>query len=128
MKLITKIQDLTEVIGDLEMKCKEYEIDRLIESKESSKVVTQRWENRLKQIIEKINDLLVCPQSSVKIGTPIILPSGFTVDQLVADKLIEKKRKDPFDSNLKIKSKTVNRFAIRVKEIISEFEKSTLKN
>ena len=110
------------------MKCKEYEIDRLIESKESSKVVTQRWENRLKQMIEKINDLLVCPQSSVKIGTPIILPSGFTVDQLVADKLIEKKRKDPFDSNLKVKSKTVNRFAVRVKEIISEFEKSTLKN
>ena len=128
MKLITKIQDLTEIIGDLEMKWKEYEIDRLIESKESSKVATQRWENRLKQIIEKINDLLVCPQSSVKIGTPIILPSGFTVDQLVADKLIEKKRKDPFDSNLKIKSKTVNRFAVRVKEIISEFEKSTLKN
>ena len=47
--------------------------------------------------------------SVTKMITPIILPSGITVDANVAEKLIAKNRNDPFDPSIKVKSKIIIR-------------------
>ena len=56
-----------------------------------------------------------------QLDNPTILPSGFTINESYFDKLIN--RRDPYNKNLTVKCKIVNRFAKEVKEIIEGFKK-----
>ena len=67
-------------------------------------------------VLGKLQELLECPISMEKIRTPLILPSGNTVDEESFNKLVNKN--DPFNKNFKVKEKTINRFAKQVIEII----------
>ena len=57
-----------------------------------------------------------------KISSPVILPSGVTIDEPAIDDLIKRKEMDPFDRNHTISSKTKNIFAVKVIEILKESE------
>ena len=71
----------------------------------------------LDEVIKKINRLLECPISFTFLESPVIIPSGNTIDESAFNRLI--KKADPFNRKLKISDKIVNRFAVDVKEILN---------
>ena len=60
-----------------------------------------------------------------RLKNPIILPSGFTIDESYFDRLID--CKDPYNKEFIVKYKICNRFARQVKEIIEASEEQMLK-
>ena len=52
---------------------------------------------------------------------PMVTPSGFTVDEMALEKLIKNKMKDPFEGKTIWKDKIINRFALKIKEIINSY-------
>lgn len=69
---------------------------------------------------EELCSLFECPITFEEISTPVILPSGHTVEKSTMDKLIDNSSKDPFSNTEKCTQIIVNRFALKVKEILSE--------
>ena len=72
-------------------------------------------------MIEELNDLVICPISQETISSPVLLPSGVTVQEYVFDKL--KGSKDPFNRNIIVNDKIVNRFAKNVFEMLTNVSK-----
>ena len=70
-----------------------------------------------------IKALFDWPLTMAEMTKPCILPSGITIQEDCWDELIKRKCKDPYNKDLKIKQKIVNRFAIEVREIIDKSEK-----
>ena len=77
------------------------------------------------ELIFQLKDLFECPLSLDCLKNPIILPSGFTIDESYFDRLINSK--DPYNNKFIVKQKIHNRFAIQVKEIVETSEEQTLK-
>ena len=117
-KLIIKVQNLEAKKEELEIKCESLK-DELKPKADNS---LDNSSNLLEQIIEELNTLCICPKSNQKLNSPMIFPSGITVSQSVVEKYIAKKKKDPYDSNLKVKDKISNDFAACVMKIIEKYE------
>ena len=66
-----------------------------------------------------------CPLSLDRLKNPIILPSGFTIEEEYFDRLVDSK--DPYNKEFIVKHKTQNRFARQVKEIVEVSEDQMLK-
>ena len=64
------------------------------------------------------------PLSCAKLTSPIILPSGNTIQEEFFDKFLVHNNVDPYNKNLRIKQKIKNRFVANVMEIVEEIEKS----
>ena len=75
-------------------------------------------------LISDIKELFYWPLSMVEMDKPWILPSGISIHEEYWDKLENSQSRDPYNKNLKVKQKIINRFAIEVKEIIQQSEKS----
>ena len=75
-------------------------------------------------LISQLKILYECPLSLDRLKNPIILPSGFTINEDYFDKLIDSK--DPYNKEFIVKHKVHNRFANEVKEIVEASEKQML--
>ena len=53
-----------------------------------------------------------------ELTTPTILPSGNTIQENYFDDLIRRRSLDPFNKNLRVQLKIVNRFVLNVKEVL----------
>ena len=71
-------------------------------------------------LLAKLKDMYECPISLDYLNTPIILPSGFTINEEWFDRLRD--GKDPYNINLSVQHKIINRFAVEVREIINHSE------
>ena len=60
-----------------------------------------------------------------RLKNPIILPSGYTINEDFFDKLVDSK--DPFNKDFVVKHKIHNRFVNEVKEIVKDSEDKLLK-
>ena len=69
-----------------------------------------------------IKNLFDCPLSMVDLTKPCILPSGNTIQEDYLDELIKRKSLDPFNKNLRVQQKIVNRFATEVRDAINKSE------
>ena len=79
-----------------------------------------------KSLISKLKELFQCPLSLDHLYNPMILPSGFTINESYLNRLIN--CKDPYNMNLIVSNKIVNRFANDVKDIIDKSEKSVFED
>ena len=67
-----------------------------------------------------------CPLSLSQLTAPVILPSGITIQDSFFDELVKNNNIDPYNKNLRIRQRIVNRFAKNVMEIINEIEKEVV--
>ena len=79
------------------------------------------------KLVEGLKDLIECPLSLVDITSPIILPSGNTVQENKFNELVARNCLDPFDETLAVRHKIVNRFMIKVKEEIKKSQNNVIK-
>ena len=75
-------------------------------------------------LLAKLKELFEWPLSLDYLEKPTILPSGFTINENIFDRLIN--NKDPYNKNLNVQHKITNRFANEVREIISSSENSVI--
>ncbi|CAI2365614.1 unnamed protein product [Moneuplotes crassus] len=68
--------------------------------------------------IAKIKSYLECPIYFDEIQSPVICPSGHTIDQKTYKELFKNKMSDPFSGEKLNKKVIVNRFMVAVKEIL----------
>ena len=97
-----------------------------IKSNEESKCseITKESSKNYELLLSKIEDLLVCPISFKKIKTPVILPSGKTIDKSTFEKLVEANKCDPFTRDTLENNMLINRLAINLIEIVEMNKKS----
>lgn len=88
-------------------------------------VSTKSSDKSYQKLLSEIEDLLVCPISFQRIRTPVMLPSGKTIDESTFDKLAGAKKCDPFTRNPLKNRKLVNRFAMNLIEIVERSKKSS---
>ena len=84
-----------------------------------------RYKDNYFELIFQLKNLFECPLSFDRLKNPIILPSGFTIDESYFDRLID--CKDPYNKEFIVKYKICNRFARQVKEIVEASEEQMLK-
>ena len=83
------------------------------------------YKSNYEDLMTQLKDLLECPLSLDCIKTPIILLSGFTIEEEYFDRLIDSK--DPYNNEFIVKHKIHNRFARQFKEIVEASEDKILK-
>lgn len=76
----------------------------------------------LEDTLCKLKEELECPILMIPIDTPVVTPSGRTVDIKAMEELIKKNAVDPYDSEKNCKNIVNNLLAVKLKEIISEAE------
>lgn len=79
-------------------------------------------------LVFRLKELYECPISCSNLTSPIILPSGITIQDSFFDELVKHNTVDPYNKNLRIRQRIVNRFAERVKEVIEGIEKEVIKD
>jgi hypothetical protein len=76
------------------------------------------YANKLKDVcnfvIQKLESELYCPLSLDKLRTPVILPSGHTIEKQFLLRLIDDEKPDPYDKTKAVKDIIVNRFAVNI--------------
>ena len=77
-------------------------------------------------LVIRLKGLYECPLSLSQLTAPVILPSGTTIQDSFFDELIKNNNIDPYNKNLRIRQRIVNRFAKNVMEIINEIEKEVV--
>ena len=83
---------------------------------------SRTYEENLTALVQKIDKELECPLLLIPMDIPTITPSGYTVDGFVMDELISSQGVDPFDWKSLCKEKIVNKFAVKIKNIISQYK------
>ena len=83
------------------------------------------YKSNYEDLMSQLKDLFECPLSLDCIKTPIILLSGFTIEEEYFDRLVDSK--DPYNKEFIVKHKIHNRFARQVKEIVEASEDQMLK-
>ena len=83
------------------------------------------YKNNYEDLMTQLKDLFECPLSLDCIKTPIILLSGFTIEEEFFDRLVDSK--DPYNKEFIVKHKIHNRFVRQVKEIVEASEDQILK-
>ena len=73
-------------------------------------------------LVSDIMALFEWPLSMTDLTKPCILPSGNTIQEDYFDELIKRKSLDPFNKNLRVQQKIVNRFATEVRDAINKSE------
>ena len=56
----------------------------------------------------------------IPIKSPVVLPSGHTIEKCVMEQFIERKDNDPFDNSKKCEQIVFNRFFDNVKELYNQ--------
>ena len=72
----------------------------------------------------KLKVLFECPITMDTIQSPVILPSGITIDEKALQNLLNTNQKDPFDRSQVCKEKITNRFALDVQEIFDNLKRT----
>ena len=67
-----------------------------------------------------LKELFECPLSMAELTSPMILLSGNTIQEDYCDELIKRNSLDPFNKNLRVQHKIVNRFVLDVKEVLDK--------
>mmetsp|Transcript_30257 Transcript_30257/g.29754 ORF Transcript_30257/g.29754 Transcript_30257/m.29754 type:complete len:81 (+) Transcript_30257:1289-1531(+) len=75
--------------------------------------------NKYASLLDKLEELLICPISSDVVKIPAITPSGHLVDASVIERLIHEKKRDPFNRRLRLTTLTYNRLASSILELIN---------
>ena len=112
-KLIHRIDSLTK------------EADLMMDKKGSFFVFNK---NLLDFAIERLNELLECPILLIPMESPVITPSGVTVEKKAMEQLIKSKEVDPFDRNKECKHLISNHFASKLQEIVNDILTKTIKD
>ena len=74
-------------------------------------------------LVSNLEELFECPLSMADLTSPMILPSGRTIQEDNLDELIRRNSLDPFNKNLRVQHKIVNRFVFDVKDVIDNSQK-----
>ncbi|CAI2384152.1 unnamed protein product [Moneuplotes crassus] len=74
--------------------------------------------NQYYGLLDKLEELLICPISFELVKKPAITPSGNLVDTSVIERLIHERKRDPFDRSLPLSRLTPNRSATEVLNLI----------
>ena len=74
-------------------------------------------------LVNNLKKLFECPLSLVELTSPIILPSGVTIQEDCLSLLLKRGNTDPYDKDLKVNDKIVNKFALNVREVIEDSQK-----
>ena len=75
-------------------------------------------------LVSNIKALFEWPLSMTDLTKPCILPSGNTIQEDCLEELINRRSLDPFNKNLRVQQKIVNRFATEVRDAISKSERT----
>ena len=76
------------------------------------------------ELLSKLKEIYEWSLNFDYLEKPTVLPSGFTINENIFDRLIN--NKDPYNKNLNVQHKITNRFANEVREIIRKSENSVI--
>lgn len=72
---------------------------------------------------EELTSMFECPLTLCDIKVPAILPSGHTIEKSFMEKLVKDRRKDPFNNTSKLYGVVINRFAVKIREVLTKVRK-----
>mmetsp|Transcript_31542 Transcript_31542/g.36018 ORF Transcript_31542/g.36018 Transcript_31542/m.36018 type:complete len:158 (+) Transcript_31542:261-734(+) len=100
-------------LGEIKMRRVQQELEEALQKvREVDKVQVEG------RFADEVRDLVECPLSLEVMRSPVVLPSGITIEEAEFDRLKEKGMNDPYDNKLKVKDKISN---CTVKKLVDLF-------